>query len=62
MIDKVLVIYDAITGKYQFDRKEGDYLKEDQCDAEIIITFCNGDVLILPTSGYYNLVIEDSLV
>ena len=62
VIDEALEILDATTGLCQFRREVGDYLQGDRCKAEIIVTFGNGAVLILPTTGYYTLTIEDSLV
>jgi hypothetical protein len=61
VIDEALEILDATTGLCQFSREVGDYLQGDRCKAEIIVTFGNGAVLILPTTGYYSLTIEDSL-
>jgi hypothetical protein len=61
VIDEALEILDAAAGKCQFSREVGDYLQGDRCKAEIIVTFGNGAVLILPTTGYYSLTIEDSL-
>ncbi len=61
VIDEALVILDATAGLCQFSREVGDYLQGDRCKAEIIVTFGNGSVLILPTTGYYSLTIEDSL-
>jgi hypothetical protein len=61
VIDKPLEILDATAGLCQFSREVGDYLQGDRCKAEIIVTFGNGSVLILPTTGYYTLTIEDSL-
>ena len=62
VIDEALEILDAAAGKCQFSREVGDYLQGDRCKAEIIVTFGNGAVLILPPTGYYALTIEDSLV
>jgi len=62
VIDEALEILDATTGLCQFSREVGDYLQGDRCKAEIIVTFGNGAVLVLPTTGYYSLIIEDSLV
>ena len=62
VIDEALEILDATTGLCQFSREVGDYLQGDRCKAEIIVTFGNGAVLVLPTTGYYSLTIEDSLV
>ena len=61
VIDEALEILDATAGLCQFSREVGDYLQGDRCKAEIIVTFGNGAVLILPTRGYYTLTIEDSL-
>ena len=61
VIDEALEILDATTGLCQFSREVGDYLQGDRCKAEIIVTFGNGAVLVLPTTGYYSLTIEDSL-
>ena len=61
VIDEALEILDATAGLCQFSREVGDYLQGDRCKAEIIVTFGNGAVLILPTTGYYTLTIEDSL-
>ena len=61
VIDEALEILDATAGLCQFSREVGDYLQGDRCKAEIIVTFGNGAVLILPTTGYYSLTIEDSL-
>lgn len=62
VIDEPLEILDPTTGLCQFSREVGDYLQGDRCKAEIIVTFGNGAVLVLPTTGYYSLTIEDSLV
>ena len=62
VIDEPLEILDAAAGLCQFSREVGDYQQGDRCKAEIIVTFGNGAVLILPTTGYYALTIEDSLV
>mgnify|MGYP000853098797 FL=1 len=62
VIDEALEILDATAGLCQFRREVGDYLQGDRCKAEIIVTFGNGDVLVLPTTGYYSLTIEDSLI
>ena len=62
VIDETLEILDATTGLCQFSREVGDYLQGDRCKAEIIVTFGNGAVLVLPTTGYYSLTIEDSLI
>ncbi|NLZ31401.1 MAG: hypothetical protein GX885_11815 [Methanomicrobiales archaeon] len=61
VIDEALEILDATAGLCQFSREVGDYLQGDRCKAEIIVTFGNGAVLVLPTTGYYSLIIEDSL-
>lgn len=61
VIDEALEILDAGAGRCRFSREVGDYLQGDRCKAEIIVTFANGDVLVMPTRGYYSLVIEDSL-
>ena len=61
VIDEALETLDAAAGKCQFNREVGDYLQGDRCKAEIIVTFGNGAVLVLPTTGYYSLIIEDSL-
>ena len=62
VIDEALEILDATAGLCQFSREVGDYLQGDRCKAEIIVTFGNGAVLILPTTGYYSLTIEESLI
>ncbi len=62
VIDRTLEILDATAGLCQFNREAGDYLQGDRCRAEIIVTFGNGDVLVLPPTGYYSLTIEDSLI
>ena len=62
VIDEALEILDATAGLCQFSREVGDYLQGDRCKAEIIVTFGNGAVLVLPTTGYYSLTIEDSLI
>jgi hypothetical protein len=62
VIDEPLEILDPLAGLCQFSREVGDYLQGDRCKAEIIVTFGNGAVLVLPTTGYYTLTIEDSLV
>lgn len=61
VIDEDLEILNPTTGLCQFSREVGDYLQGDRCKAEIIVTFGNGAVLVLPTTGYYSLIIEDSL-
>ena len=62
VINEDLEILDPTTGLCQFSREIGDYLQGDRCKAEIVVTFGNGAVLILPTTGYYSLTIEDSLI
>lgn len=62
VIDEALEILDATAGLCQFSREIGDYLQGDRCKAELVVTFGNGAVLILPTTGYYSLTIEDSLI
>ena len=62
MIDEDLDVLDPTTGLCQFSRETGDYLQGAQCRAEIVVTFGDGNVLILPPTGYYSLVIEESLV
>ena len=62
VINEDLEILDPTTGLCQFSREIGDYLQGDRCKAELVVTFGNGAVLILPTTGYYSLVIEDSLI
>ena len=62
VVDEDLEVLDAAAGLCQFSREAGDYLQGAQCRAEIIVTFGNGAVLILPPTGYYSLVVEDSLI
>ena len=62
VIDRSLEILDPTAGLCQFAREADEYHRGEICKAEIIVTFGNGAVLILPTTGYYSLTIEDSLV
>ena len=62
VIDEDLEVLNPTTGLCQFSREIGDYLQGDRCKAEIVVTFGDGNVLILPPTGYYSLVIEESLV
>ena len=62
VIDRSLEILDPLTGLCQFTREADEYHGGEICQAEIVVTFGNGAVLILPTTGYYTLTIEDSLV
>ena len=52
---------DPLAGLCQFSRTADEFRGGEICQAEIIVTFGNGAVLILPTRGYYTLTIEDSL-
>jgi len=61
VIDRSLEILDPTAGLCQFTREADEYHGGETCQAEIIVTFGNGAVLILPTTGYYSLIIEDSL-
>ena len=61
VINKSLEILGATTGLCQFTRQADEFHGGEICQAEIIVTFGNGAVLILPTTGYYTLTIEDSL-
>ena len=61
VIDRSLEILDPTAGLCQFTREADEYHGGEICQAEIIVTFGNGAVLILPTTGYYSLIIEDSL-
>ncbi len=61
VIDEALEILDATTGLCQFSREVDEFHGDEVCKAEIVVTFGNGAVLILPTTGYYSLIIEDSL-
>jgi len=61
VIDEALEILDATTGLCQYVRDPDDFTEGDKCKAEIVVTFGNGAILILPTTGYYSLTIEDSL-
>ena len=61
VIDKSLEILDPTAGLCQFSREADEFHGDEVCQAEIVVTFGNGAVLILPTTGYYSLTIEDSL-
>ena len=62
VVDEDLEVLDAAAGLCQFAREVGDYLQGDRCKAEIVVSFGDGNVLILPPTGYYSLVVEDSLI
>jgi hypothetical protein len=63
VINKPLKILDPLTGLCQFTRTADEFHGDEVCKAEIVVTFGNGAaVLVLPTTGYYSLTIEDSLV
>ncbi|MDR9817626.1 MAG: hypothetical protein RJR34_12860 [Candidatus Methanoculleus thermohydrogenotrophicum] len=62
VIDRSLEILDPTAGLCQLTREADEFHGGEICQAEIIVTFGNGAVLILPTTGYYTLTIEDSLV
>ena len=61
VIDRSLEILDPLTGLCQFSREADEFHGDEVCKAEIIVTFGNGAVLVLPTRGHYTLTIEDSL-
>jgi len=61
VINKSLEILDATAGLCQFTRQADEFHGGEICQAEIVVTFGNGAVLLLPTRGYYTLTIEDSL-
>ena len=62
VIDEALEILDATAGLCQFSREADEFHGGEVCQAEIVVTFGDGGILILPTTGYYSLVIEKSLV
>ena len=62
VIDRSLEILDPTAGLCQLTREADEFHRGETCQAEIIVTFGNGAVLVLPTTGYYTLIIEDSLV
>ena len=61
VIDRSLEILDPTAGLCQLTREADEFHRGETCKAEIIVTFGNGAVLVLPTTGYYSLIIEDSL-
>jgi len=61
VIDEALEILDATAGLCQLAGRSR-LPAGRPVQGEIIVTFGNGAVLILPTTGYYSLTIEDSLV
>ena len=61
VINKSLEILDPLAGLCQLTREADEFHGGEICQAEIIVTFGNGAVLVLPTTGYYSLIIEDSL-
>jgi hypothetical protein len=62
VIDRSLEILDPTTGLCQLTREADEFHGGEVCQAEIVVTFGDGGILILPTTGYYSLVIEKSLV
>lgn len=62
ILDQILEVIDVATAECQLTRTKDDFPQCADCRAEIIVTFGNGDVLIMPGTGYYNLVIEESLI
>ena len=62
VIDRPLEILDPLIGLCQFSREADEFRGGEVCQAEIVVTFGDGGILILPTTGYYSLVIEKSLV
>ena len=61
VINKSLEILDPLAGLCQLTREADEFHGDEVCKAEIIVTFGSGAVLVLPTTGYYSLIIEDSL-
>ncbi|GAB7016169.1 BppU family phage baseplate upper protein [Methanogenium cariaci] len=62
IIDQELEILDAAEGLCQYTHDASAFDAAADCKAEIVVTFGDGGILILPTSGQYQLVIEDSLI
>jgi hypothetical protein len=62
VVDQELTIIDPAQGICEFTRDSDDFIKWATCRAEIIVTFGNGDIMILPPTGYYRLIVEDSLL
>lgn len=62
IIDQELEILDAAEGLCQYTHDASVFDEAADCKAEIVVTFGDGGILILPTTGQYQLVIEDSLV
>ncbi|MGB4143682.1 MAG: hypothetical protein WBJ93_09955 [Candidatus Methanoculleus thermohydrogenotrophicum] len=62
VIDRSLEILDPTAGLCQLTREADEFHRGETCRAEIIVTFGDGNVMILPPTGYYTLIIEDSLV
>ena len=62
VIDRSLEILDPTAGRVRFTRTADEFAKGEICRAEIVVTFGDGNVLILPSTGYYSLVVEDSLI
>lgn len=62
LIDTPLEILDPTIGLCQLSRGADEYPTPGDCRAEIVVTFGDGEVLILPKTGYYRLAIEDSLI
>lgn len=62
VIDRTLEILDPAAGLVRFRREADEFPKGEICRAEIVVSFANGDILILPKTGQYKLVIEESLV
>ncbi len=62
VIDQELEILDAAAGTCQYTHDADDFDAAADCKAEVIVTFASGAILILPTTGQYQLVIEGSLI
>ncbi len=62
VLDQILDVIDVATGECQLTRTTDEFPIGAECRAEIIVTFGNGSVLIMPETGYYTMYIEESLI
>ena len=62
VLDEILEVIDIENAECQLIRTADEFSVGAECRAEIIVTFGNGDVLIMPETGYYTMYIEESLI
>lgn len=62
IINKYLEVLDPALGKCQYVREPDEFSTPASCNAEFVIEYDSGEVMIVPQSGYYRVSIERPLM